>query len=106
MPNIDSLIQNISQTLSNAPQEMACFRTLDLRYACSQLNLHTNTARHCNFIFVRGDMTGTYRFKTSCYGLKDMPAEFKKAMDCSTQYGINLSQIKLVQFNNYHHQLT
>ena len=51
MPNIDSLIETISQTLSNAPQETACFRTLDLQYAYSQLNLHTNTAHHCNFIF-------------------------------------------------------
>ena len=33
MPNIDSLIQTISQTLSTAPQETAYFTTLDLQYA-------------------------------------------------------------------------
>ena len=38
MPNIDSLIQTISQTLSTAPQETAYFTTLDLQYAYSQLN--------------------------------------------------------------------
>ena len=83
MPNIDSLIQTISQTLSTAPQETAYFTTLDLQYAYSQLNLHNDTARHCNFNIVSGDMTGTYRFKTGFYGLTDMPAEFQKAIDCT-----------------------
>ena len=78
MPNIDSLIQTISQTLSNSPQETAYFTTLDLQYAYSQLNLHSDTARHCNFNLVSGDMTGTYRFKTGFYGLTDIPAEFQK----------------------------
>ena len=81
MPNIDSLIQIISQTLSNAPQETAYFITLDLQYAYSRLNLHSYTARHCKFNFVSGDMTGNYRFKTRFYGLTDMPAEFQNAMD-------------------------
>ena len=36
MPNIDSLIQAISQTLSYTPQETAYFTTLDLQYAYSQ----------------------------------------------------------------------
>ena len=83
MPNIDSLIQTISQTLSTAPQETAYFTTLDLQYAYSQLKLHSDTARHCNFNIVSGDMTGTYRFKTGFYGLTDMPAEFQKAIDCT-----------------------
>ena len=82
MPNIDSLIQTISQTLSTAPQETAYFTTLDLQYAYSQLNLHSDTARHCNFNLVSGYMTGTNRFKTGFYGLTDMPAEFQKAIDC------------------------
>ena len=88
MPNIDSLIQTISQTLSTAPQEPADFTTLDLQYAYSQLNLHSDTARPCNFNLVNGYMTGTYRFKTGFYGLTDMPAEFQKAIDC-TLAGLN-----------------
>ena len=81
--NIDSLIQTISQTLSTAPQEPAYFTTLDLQYAYSQLNLNSDTARHCNFNLVSGDMTGIYRFKTGFYGLTDMPAEFQKTVDCT-----------------------
>ena len=83
MPYIDSLIQMISQTLSTAPQETAYFTTLDLQYAYSQLNLQSDTARHCNFNIVSGDMTGTYRFKTGFYGFTDMQAEFQKAIDCT-----------------------
>ena len=79
MPNIDSLIQTISQTLSTAPQETAYITTLDLQYAYSQLKLHSDTARNCNFNFV----SGTYRFKTGFYGLTDMPAEFQKVIDCT-----------------------
>ena len=67
MPNIDWLIQMISQTLSTAPQETAYFTTLDLQYA----------------LRLSGDMTDTYRFKTGFYGLTDMPAEFQKAIDCT-----------------------
>ena len=88
MPNIDSLIQTISQRLSTAPQESAYFTTLDLQYAYSQLNLHSDAARHYNFNLVSGDRTGTYCFKIGFYGLTDMPAEFQKAIDC-TLAGLN-----------------
>ena len=88
MPNIESLIQTVSQTLSTAPQETAYFTTHDLQYAYCQLNLHSDMARHCNFNLVSGDMTGTYRFKTGFYGIADMPAEFQKAIDC-TLAGLN-----------------
>ena len=76
MSNTDSLIQTISQTLSNAPHETAYLTKLDLQYAYGQLNLHNNTARHRNFNIVSEDMTGTYRFETGFYGLNDIPAEF------------------------------
>ena len=50
-------------------------------YAYNQLNLHSDTAKHCTFSIASGDITGTYRFNTGFYGLNDMPAEFQKAMD-------------------------
>ena len=83
MPNIDSLRQTISQTLSNAPQETAYFTTLDLQCTYSTLNPHNDMARHCNFNIVSGDISGTYRFKTGFYGLTDKPAEFQKANHCT-----------------------
>ena len=84
MPNIETLMDSISQITSDYKTEQAdtiYFSTIDLKYAYSQLNLHPETAKHCKFKIVSGDMTGTYRFKTGFYGLIDMPAEFQKAMD-------------------------
>ena len=76
------LIESISQQISApASQNITYFSTIDLKYAYSQLNLDTNTANHCNFNIISGDMTGTYRFQTGFYGFTDKPAEFQKAMD-------------------------
>ena len=83
MPYINSLIQTVSQTLSNAPPKTAYFATLDLQYAYSQLNLHSVTARHCTFNIESGDMTGSHCFKTGIYGLTDVRAKFRRAIDCT-----------------------
>ena len=82
MPNINNSIDTIQQNLNtNASHEKAYFSTLDLKYAYSQLNLHLETARHCNFNIISGEGTGTYRFITGFYGLTDMPTAFQKVMD-------------------------
>ena len=82
MPNIEMLIDTISQHLTNTQNgQQAIFITLDLKYAYCQLKLHHDTAKHCNFNIIFGESTGTYRFKTCFYRLTDMPAEFQKAMD-------------------------
>ena len=75
----------ISQIITHYKTEQAdkkYFSTIDLMYAYRQLNLHPESAKHCNFNIVTGDMTLMYRFKTGFYGrLTEMPAEFQKAMD-------------------------
>ena len=82
MPNIDTLVESISHQISApASQNTTYFSTIDLKYAYSQLNLDIHTANHCNFNFISGDLTGTYRFQTGFYGLTDMPAEIQKAKD-------------------------
>ena len=85
MPNIETLIDTISQIITDyktEPADKFYFSTIDLKCSYSQLNFHPDTAKHCNFNICNGDMTGTYRFKTGFYGLlTDMPAEFQKAMD-------------------------
>ena len=61
MPNIDSLIDSISQHINDSNHgDNVYFSTIDLKYAYSQLNLHPDTARHCNFNIICGDATGTY----------------------------------------------
>ena len=82
MPNIEMLIDAISQHLTNTQNgQQAYFTRLDLKYAYSQLKLHHDTAKHCIVNIICGESIGTYRFKTRCCGLTDMPAEFQKAMD-------------------------
>ena len=82
MPKIDMLNDTISQHLTNTQSgQQAYFTTFHLRYAYSQLKLHHDTAKHCNFNIICGESTGTYRFKTGFYGLTDMPEKFQKAMD-------------------------
>ena len=82
MPNIDSLIDSISQHINDSnPGHNVYFSTIDLKYAYRQPKLHPESSRQGNFNIICGDSTGTYRFKTGFYGLTDMPAEFQKAMD-------------------------
>ena len=79
MPNIDRLIDSISQHLDDSNHDdNVYFSTIDLKYAYSQLKLHRDTAHNCNFNINFSDATDTYRFKTGFYGLADMPPEFKK----------------------------
>ena len=80
MPNNENLLDSISQIITDyktEPADNIYFSTKDLKYAYSQLNLHPDTAKHCNFNIVSADMTGTYRFKTGFYGLTDIPAKFQ-----------------------------
>ena len=99
MPNIDSQIQTLSQTFSIAPQKTAYFTTLDLQYAYSQLNLHSDTASYYNFNLVSVNTTDTYRFKTGFYGLTDMPAEFQNAID-RTLTGLLIHSVFRWNFNS------
>ena len=79
MPNIEMLTDSISQHLTNTQNGLqAYFSTSDLKCAYSQLQLHKDTAQHCNFKIVVGnqlvliDLNGILRFT-------DMPAEFQKS---------------------------
>ena len=54
---------------------------MDLTYAYGQLPLRADTSVQCNFSLIGGKLTGTYRFKTSFYGLTTLPSEFQRTMD-------------------------
>ena len=70
MSDTDTLIESISQQISDpASQNTTFFSTLDLKYACLQLNLDPDTGNHCNFNIISGNMTDTYSFQTGFYGL-------------------------------------
>ena len=59
------------------------FSKIDLKYAYSQIPLHRDTQKPCNFNFniLGGNATGTYRFINCFNGLTDMPPTFRKAID-------------------------
>ena len=87
MPNFDCLMDSISQQISSPSTEgPAWFSTLEIKHTYSQIPLHRDTAKPCNFNIVGGDPTGTTRFLTGFYGLTDMTAEFQKALD-NTLFG-------------------
>ena len=89
MPNVDELIDVVSQIITATSEGSLYFTVLDLKYAYSQIRLTAETAKQCNFIIVGGQATGTYRFLTGFYGLADMPAEFQKAMDRTLNHSKN-----------------
>ena len=90
MPNVDELLDGVSQIVTANTNGTLYFSVLDLKYAYSQLKLTAETAKQCNFNIIGGQATGTYRFLTGFYGLAaDMPAEFQKAMDRTLNHAEN-----------------
>ena len=80
MPNIEELMDAVGQKISEKKSGEIYFSTMGLTYAYGQLPLSKDTSVHCNFSLVGGRSTGTYRFKTGCYGLTTMPVEFQRIM--------------------------
>ena len=89
MPNVDELIDGVSQIVTENKSGTLYFTVLDLKYAYSQLKLAADTAKQCNFNIVSGKATGTNRFLTGFYGLADMPAKFQKTMDRTINHAKN-----------------
>ena len=85
MPNLLELLDSAAQIITSDTLGDVWFTSLDLKYAFSQIPLSDEVSRHCNFIIICGEQTGTYRFKTGFYGLTDMLKEFQKAMDNTLQ---------------------
>ena len=54
MPNVDELIDGVSQFETENKKGTLYFLVLDLKCAYSQLKLAADTARHCNFNIVGG----------------------------------------------------
>ena len=81
MPNIDELVDGISQIIAEKKAGYVYFTTLDFTYAYGQASLEKKTSEQCNFSLVGGYSTGNYRLKNGFYGLTSMPAEFQKVID-------------------------
>ena len=75
------LFDKTAQVVKSDKSKQTLFSPLDLRYAYSQNSLDKSTREQCNSNLIGGNATGTYQFQTGFYGLKNMPAEFQKAID-------------------------
>ena len=85
MPNILELLDSTAQIVTSNKNGDVWFRSLDLKYAFSQIPLSDVVSSQCNFNKFCGEQTGTYHFKTGFYGLTFMPKEFQKVMDNNLQ---------------------
>ena len=83
MQSLDHLMDKIGMKISELKTQEGnlYFSKIDLKYAYSQLPLHPDTQKHCNFNILGGNATGTYKFLNGFYGLTDLPATFQKMMD-------------------------
>ena len=101
MPNVDELLDGVSQIVTANTVGMLYFTVLDLKYTYSQIKLNAETAKQCNFNIVGGQATGTYRFLTGFYGLADMPAEFQKTMDRTLNHAKKKLSVSWMTFGLY-----
>ena len=83
MQSIDNLMDSVAKYISDNKNEQGnfLFPKIDLKYAYSQIPLHPEIRKHCNFNILGGKSTGTYQFINGFYGLSDMPATFQKTLD-------------------------
>ena len=54
MPNVDELLDGVSQIVTANTAGTLYFMVLDLKYAYSQIRLNAETAKQCNFNIVGG----------------------------------------------------
>ena len=85
MPNLFELSDNVAVTISGYNEKNNWFSSIDLEYAYSQIPLSKKASNQCNFNFVGGGVTGSYRFKTGFYELGGMSNEFQRIMDRLTE---------------------
>ena len=83
MQSIDNLRDSVAKYISDNKNEQGnfLFSKIDLKYAYSQIPLHPEIRKHCNFNILGGKSTGTSQFIIGFYGLSDMPATFQKILD-------------------------
>ena len=80
MPKMENIIDSMTQN-SNEPDSShsANYSSLDLQYAYSRVNLHPDTACHCNFIITSGESTPSFlSVKTAAILSLSPPTNLKK----------------------------
>ena len=78
MPDLKHLVDLVAAQLHKEGNEQVFYTSLDMRYAYGQVPSDKETAKHCNFQFIGGKATGSYRFITGFYGLTVMPTGIQR----------------------------
>ena len=86
MPNMEDLINRISNEISKNEDDELWITKIDLDYAYGQLELDEETKKHCVFALIGGTVTGFYRFKKGFYGLSELPTIFQGKMDRTLKF--------------------
>ena len=73
MRNLFEISDRVTLTISGHDENRIHFSSIDLNYTYSQIPLSKKTSLQGNSNIVRGDDTGSYRFKTGFHGLGNMP---------------------------------
>ena len=83
MQSIDNLMDSVAKYISDNKNKTGkfLFSKIDLKYAYSQIPLHPEIRKHCNFNILGGKSTGTYQLTNGFYELSDMPATFQKTLN-------------------------
>ena len=83
MQSVDHLMDKIAMKIFElkTTEGTLYLSKIYLKYAYSQLPLHPETQKHCNFNILGGNATGAYRLLNGFYGLTDLSATFQKMMD-------------------------
>ena len=78
MQSIDNPMDSVAKYISDNKSKTgnSLFSKIDIKYEYSQIPLHTEIRKHCNFNILGVKSTGTYQFIKGFYGLSDMPATF------------------------------
>ena len=86
MPNMEELINQISNKITSDRKKPLWISKIDLDYAYGQLKLAEETSKHCVFALTGGKFNGYYRFKKGFYGLADIPTIFQEKIDRTLEY--------------------
>ena len=81
IPNLYNLMEQVPEIINDESDGVVIFTSLDMAYAYGQTELHSDTARHCNFQIIGGRATGTYAFNTGYHGLTIILPVSQKIMD-------------------------
>ena len=86
MPNMEDLVKQIYAELSKNDHDPISISVINLNYAYGQMNLASETSKHCNFVMTGKKINGYYRFLKRFYGPADILTLFQEKLDRTLEH--------------------